>query len=65
MHYVASFQNLGNAALQGVHCTVEEVLDDSCLHRLETYISDAGGLYFNYGNVPPPNFGSDCSDSAH
>ena len=55
MHYVASFQNLGNAAPQGVHCVnVEEVLNGSCLKRLEAYIEETGGKYFNPGDVPPP-----------
>jgi hypothetical protein len=54
MHYVASFQNLGNAAPQGVHCLdVEEVLNGSCLKRLEAYIKKTGGKYYNPGDVPP------------
>ena len=54
MSYVASFQNLGNAAPQGVHCSdVEEVLNGSCLKRLEAYIEQTGGKYFNPGDVPP------------
>ena len=56
MSYVASFQNLGNAAPQGVHCaSVAEVLDGWCLRRLEDYIEDTGGTYFNPGDVPPPS----------
>jgi len=55
MDYVASFQNLGNAAPQGVHCAgTAEVLDGSCLSRLEAYIEATGGKYFNPGDVPPP-----------
>jgi len=54
-YYVASFQNLGNAAPQGVHCnSVAEVLDGSCLKRLEDYIEETGGKYFSPGDVPPP-----------
>jgi hypothetical protein len=56
MTYVASFQNLGNAAPQGVHCVdVEEVLNGSCLKRLEAYIEETGGKYFNPGDHPPPD----------
>ena len=56
MHYVASFQNLGNAAPQGVHClNVEEVLNGSCLKRLKAYIKETGGEYYNPGDVPPPD----------
>ncbi|HME42683.1 MAG TPA: hypothetical protein VKF36_06330 [Syntrophorhabdales bacterium] len=55
--YVASFQNLGNAAPQGVHCAdVEEVLNGSCLKRLEAYIEKNGGKYFNPGYAPPPGW---------
>lgn len=55
MSYVASFQNLGNAAPQGVHCAnVAEVLNGSCLKRLKAYIEKTGGEYFNPGDVPPP-----------
>jgi hypothetical protein len=55
MYYVASFQNLGNAAPQGVHCAgTAEVLNGSCLGRLKAYIEEAGGEYFNPGHVPPP-----------
>ena len=57
MYYVASFQNLGNAAPQGVHCAdVEEVLNGSCLKRLKAYIEETGGKYFNPGDVPPPGW---------
>ena len=57
MSYVASFQNLGNAAPQGVHCAdVKEVLNGWCLKRLEAYIEKTGGKYFNPGNVPPPGW---------
>jgi hypothetical protein len=56
MAYVASFQNLGNAAPQGVHCaSTTEVLNGSCLRRLNAYIEDTGGKYFNPGEVPPPS----------
>lgn len=55
MKYVATFQNLGNAAPQGVHCTsVADLLNDACRSRLEAYIGNTGGLYFNPGNVAPP-----------
>ena len=55
MVYVASFENLGNAAPQGVHCnSVAEVLDGSCQRRLEDYIEKTGGRYFNPGYAPPP-----------
>ena len=65
MHYVASFQNLGNAAPQGVHCaSVAEVLNGSCLNRLEAHIEKTGGEYYNPGYIPPPNYGSDCNDPA-
>lgn len=54
MAYVASFQNLGNAAPQGVHCaSVAQVLNGSCLRRLEAYIEETGGRYFDPGDVPP------------
>lgn len=53
MFYVASFQNLGNAAPQGVHCaSTDDVLNGSCLEQLETYIENTGGKYFNPGDVP-------------
>ena len=56
MLYVASFQNLGNAAPQGVQCaSTAEVLNGSCLRRLKAYIEDTGGKYFNPGDVPPPS----------
>ena len=56
-YYVASFQNLGNAAPQGVHCAnTAEVLNGSCLRRLEAYIEETGGKYFNPGDVPPPGW---------
>jgi hypothetical protein len=55
-YYVASFQNLGNAAPQGVHCAdVKEVLNGSCLKRLKAYIEEYGGKYFKPGDVPPPD----------
>ena len=55
MTYVASFQNLGNAAPQGVQCaSTADVLNGSCLFRLKDYIRQTGGQYFNPGNVPPP-----------
>ena len=57
MTYVATFQNLGNAAPQGVHCVdVEEVLNGSCQKRLEDYIEKTGGKYFNPGYAPPPGW---------
>lgn len=55
MSYVASFQNIGDAAPQGVHCaSVAEVLDGSCLIRLEAHIEESGGTYFSSGGVSPP-----------
>ena len=55
MTYVASFQNLGNAAPQGVYCIdVKDVLSGSCQKRLEAYIEETGGKYYNPGDVPPP-----------
>jgi len=55
MSYVASFQNIGDAAPQGVHCaSVADVLDGSCLNRLEAHIEESGGTYFSSGGVSPP-----------
>ena len=57
MSYVASFQNIGDAAPQGVHCaSVAEVLDGSCLNRLEAHIEDSGGTYFS--SLSGPSSGS-------
>jgi hypothetical protein len=48
MQYVATFQNLGNAAPQGVHCTsLADVLNGMCISRLKAYIEDTGGMYYN------------------
>ena len=64
MAYVASFQNLGNAAPQGVHCaSVAQVLNGSCLRRLEAYIEETGGRYFDPGDVPPPARERDYTDA--
>ena len=35
---------------------VEEVLNGSCLRRLEDYIEETGGKYFNPGYAPPPGW---------
>lgn len=43
--YVASAQNIGSGAPQGVNCTLEEFLDDSCEAELRSYIADTGGAY--------------------
>ena len=43
--YVASFQNIGTGAPQGVNCTVAEVTGGSCLSRLKAYIKQTGGSY--------------------
>ncbi|MET0323650.1 MAG: hypothetical protein ABW219_00410 [Ilumatobacteraceae bacterium] len=43
--YVASAANIGPGAPQGVNCTVAELVDDSCLAELKTYISSTGGSY--------------------
>jgi hypothetical protein len=43
--YVASGANIGAGAPQGVNCTVEAFLDDSCLETLKSYITQTGGQY--------------------
>jgi hypothetical protein len=43
--YVASGENIGSGAPQGVNCTVAQFLDQSCLASLKTYISQTGGSY--------------------
>jgi hypothetical protein len=43
--YVASAQNIGSGAPQGVNCTFEEYLDGTCEAELRTYIADTGGTY--------------------
>ncbi len=43
--YVASAQNLGPGAPQGVNCTLEEFLGDACETELRTNITDTGGAY--------------------
>jgi hypothetical protein len=43
--YVASAQNIGPSAPQGVNCSVAQFLDDSCLHELQSYIASTGGSY--------------------
>jgi hypothetical protein len=43
--YVASAQNIGPAAPQGVNCTVPEFLDDTCLAELKSYLESTGGSY--------------------
>ncbi|MBN3816165.1 hypothetical protein G3N57_05830 [Paraburkholderia sp. Se-20369] len=59
MTYVASFQNLGNAAPQGVECTsTADALNGACLGRLQDYIHRTGGKYSNPGSQPPPSVAS-------
>jgi hypothetical protein len=41
--YVASAQNIGGAAPQGVNCSLEAYLDRSCLEELQSYIESTGG----------------------
>jgi hypothetical protein len=43
--YVASGQNIGAGAPQGVNCTVSEYLDGGCLRNLKAYIAETGGSY--------------------
>ncbi len=43
--YVASAQNIGAGAPQGVNCSVDEFLGGDCLARLEDYIAETGGDY--------------------
>lgn len=43
--YVASAQNIGAGAPQGVNCSVDEFLGGDCLARLEDYIAETGGEY--------------------
>jgi hypothetical protein len=43
--YVASAQNIGTGAPQGVNCTVAEVTGGQCLSRLKAYIQSTGGSY--------------------
>jgi hypothetical protein len=43
--YVASAENIGAGAPQGVNCTAPELLDGGCLGRLESYIAQTGGSY--------------------
>ncbi len=45
--YVASAQNIGAGAPQGVVCEVESFLDGTCLADLQSYISRTGGSYFD------------------
>lgn len=52
--FVASFQNMGNAAPQGVQCDLGQLVRGSCLLKLRTYISQTGGSYINPGYKPPP-----------
>ena len=41
--YVASAQNIGGGAPQGVNCSLEDYLDGTCLNELESYIESTGG----------------------
>jgi hypothetical protein len=43
--YVASGENIGPGAPQGVNCTVAALLDGGCLGTLESYIAQTGGSY--------------------
>jgi hypothetical protein len=43
--YIASGENIGPGAPQGVNCTAEQFLDGSCLARLKAYIAETGGTY--------------------
>jgi hypothetical protein len=43
--YVASAQNIGPGAPQGLNCEVSEVLDGTCLRDLKAYIAQTGGSY--------------------
>lgn len=43
--YVASARNIGSGAPQGVNCTLDELLDDTCEAELRSYIADTGGTY--------------------
>ena len=47
--YVASGENIGAGAPQGVNCDLAAFLDDSCLSDLEAYIAATGGSYFADG----------------
>ena len=43
--YVASFDNIGTGAPQGVNCPVDAVLSGECLDTLKAYIEQTGGSY--------------------
>lgn len=43
--YVASAQNIGSAAPQGVNCSLQDVLGGQCLAQLKSHISATGGSY--------------------
>jgi hypothetical protein len=43
--YVASGDNIGPGAPQGVNCTVGEFVGGSCLENLKAYIAQTGGSY--------------------
>jgi hypothetical protein len=43
--YVASAQNIGPGAPQGINCEVSDVLDGTCLRDLKAYIAQTGGSY--------------------
>jgi hypothetical protein len=43
--FVASAQNIGAGAPQGVNCDVDDVLEGTCEDRLRTYIERTGGSY--------------------
>jgi hypothetical protein len=44
--FVASPQNIGTGAPQGVNCTVQSFLSGACLTELQAYISSTGGNYY-------------------
>jgi hypothetical protein len=59
MSYVASFQNLGNAAPQGVHCaSTAEVLNGSCLDV--SHIEETGESFIG---DPPPGWWREYSNA--
>jgi hypothetical protein len=43
--YVASGENIGPGAPQGVNCSVGEFVGGSCLENLKAYIAGTGGNY--------------------
>jgi hypothetical protein len=43
--YVATHENIGAGAPQGVNCSVGQLTDGSCLSKLEAYVAETGGRY--------------------